>query len=568
MDARVQYEQKPWLKYYPEGIPAQIDIPEKSLPQVFDEAVEKWRDRTAVIFYGRKITYSELRDHVDRFAAALFDLGVKKGDKVALYLLNCPQFIIAYFAALKVGATLTPISPVYVSGEVKHQIEDSEAKVIVCQDILYDYVERAGVKLRTVILTGIGEYLPALKKFMAKTVVRSVYRKMEVPSTKIFEREGFYQFQSLIKKYPPDPPKIQIDPREDLAVLPYTGGTTGLPKGAMLTHYNLVANEAQGQAFWSRVLEEGKEVVIAYLPFYHIYGQVVVMLGGLVRGYTLVLFTTPDVDDILGAIESHRATAFYSVPTLYDVLKDHDKTDRVNWKRFKILVSGADVLLEDTAKGFERRTGVEINEGYGLTETSPITHSNPKGRTKIGSFGVPVPSTMAAIVHPEKEEFLPLGEIGEIVIQGPQVMKGYWKNPEETSEKLVDIEGEKWFRTGDLGSMDDEGYFHFYDRKRDLIKYKGYSVFAREIEEVLTSHPKIKEAGVIGVRDPRVGENIKAAIVLEAEARGKLSEEEIISYCKERLAHYKVPRIVEFRGEIPKTDVGKVSRRELREEMG
>ena len=568
MDARVQYEQKPWLKYYPEGIPAQIDIPEKSLPQVFDEAVEKWRDRTAVIFYGRKITYSELRDHVDRFAAALFDLGVKKGDKVALYLLNCPQFIIAYFAALKVGATLTPISPVYVSGEVKHQIEDSEAKVIVCQDLLYDCVEKAGVGLRTVILTGIGEYLPALKKFMAKTVVRSVYRKMEVPSTKIFEREGFYQFQSLIKKYPPDPPKIQIDPREDLAVLPYTGGTTGLPKGAMLTHYNLVANEAQGQAFWSRVLEEGKEVVIAYLPFYHIYGQVVVMLGGLVRGYTLVLFTTPDVDDILGAIESHRATAFYSVPTLYDVLKDHDKTDRVNWKRFKILVSGADVLLEDTAKGFERRTGVEINEGYGLTETSPITHSNPKGRTKIGSFGVPVPSTMAAIVHPEKEEFLPLGEIGEIVIQGPQVMKGYWKNPEETSEKLVDIEGEKWFRTGDLGSMDDEGYFHFYDRKRDLIKYKGYSVFAREIEEVLTSHPKIKEAGVIGVRDPRVGENIKAVIVLEAEARGKLSEEEIISYCKESLAHYKVPRIVEFRGEIPKTDVGKVSRRELREEMG
>jgi len=568
MEARVQYEQKPWLKYYPEGIPAEIDIPEKSLPQVFDEAVEKWRDKTAVIFYGRKITYSELRDHVDRFAAALFDLGVKKGDKVALYLLNCPQFIIAYFAALKVGATLTPISPVYVSREVKHQIEDSEAKVIVCQDLLYDCVEKAGVGLRTVILTGIGEYLPALKKFMAKTVVRSVYKKMEVPSTKIFEREGFYQFQSLIKKYPPDPPKIQIDPREDLAVLPYTGGTTGLPKGAMLTHYNLVANEAQGQAFWSRVLEEGKEVVIAYLPFYHIYGQVVVMLGGLVRGYTLVLFTTPDVDDILGAIESHRATAFYSVPTLYDVLKDHDKTGRVNWKRFKILVSGADALLEDTAKGFERRTGVEINEGYGLTETSPITHSNPKGRRKIGSFGVPVPSTMAAIVHPEKEEFLPLGEIGEIVIQGPQVMKGYWKNPEETSEKLVDIEGEKWFRTGDLGSMDEEGYFHFYDRKRDLIKYKGYSVFAREIEEVLTSHPKIKEAGVIGVRDPRVGENIKAAIVLEAEARGKLSEEEIISYCKERLAHYKVPRIVEFRGEIPKTDVGKVSRRELREEMG
>ena len=567
MEIKAKYKERPWLRFYPEGVPADIDVPEKSLPEVFDEAVDKWQDRTATIFYGKKTSYRELRDQVDRFATALSDLGVKQGDKIALFLLNCPQFIIAYFGALKVGATLTPISPVYVSSEVKHQIEDSEAEVIICQDLLYDRVEKTGVKLRSVILTGIEEYLPGLKKFMGKSVLRSVYKKMEVPSTKIFEREGFYQFRELIKKYPPEPPKININPKEQLAVLPYTGGTTGLPKGAMLTHYNLIANEAQSHAFWSPFLEEGKEVVIAYLPFYHIYGQVVVMLSGLVWGYTLVLFTTPDIDDILGATESYKATAFYSVPTLYDVLKDHEKTDRVNWKRFKVLVSGADALLESTARGFERRTGVTINEGYGLTETSPVTHSNPLGRTKFGSFGIPVPSTVAAVVHPERDEFLPPGEIGEIAIQGPQVMKGYWKNPEETREKLVDIEGEQWFRTGDLGSMDDEGYFHFYDRKRDLIKYKGYSVFAREIEEVLKSHPKIKEAGVIGIRDPRVGENIKAVVVLETEARGKLSEEEVAKYCQERLAHYKVPKIIEFRGEIPKTDIGKVSRRELREEL-
>ena len=567
MGIKSKYKERPWLKSYPEGVPSDIDVPEKSLPEVFDEAVDKWQDRTAIIFYGNKISYKELKDQVNRFATALSDLGVKQGDKVALFLLNCPQFIIAYFGALKVGATLTPISPVYVSSEVKHQIEDSEAEVIVCQDMLYDRVERTGLKLRNVILTGIGEYLPAVKKFMGKSVLRSVYKKMEVPSTKIFEREGFYQFQDLIKKYPPEPPKIKIDPKEQIAVLPYTGGTTGLPKGAMLTHYNLVANEAQSQAFWSPIIQEGQEVAIAYLPFYHIYGQVVVMLSGLVWGYTLVLFTTPDVDDILSAIETYKATAFYSVPTLYDVLKDHEKTDRVNWKRFKVLVSGADALLEDIATGFERRTGVKINEGYGLTETSPVTHSNPIGGTKFGSFGIPVPSTIAAVVHPEREEFLPPGEIGEIAIHGPQVMKGYWKNPEETAEKLVDIEGETWFRTGDLGSMDDEGYFHFYDRKRDLIKYKGYSVFAREIEEVLKSHPKIKEAGVIGIRDPRVGENIKAVVVLETEARGKLSEEEVTKYCGERLAHYKIPKIVEFRGEIPKTDIGKVSRRELREEL-
>jgi len=567
MEAKAQYEAKPWVKWYPEGVPAEVDVPERSVPEVFDEAVEKWGNRTSLIFYGKKINYRELKDQVDRFATALCDLGVKKGDKVALYLLNCPQFVIAYLGALKAGAVITPISPMYVSSEVKHQLEDSEAKDIVCQDLLYDRVEKAGVKLRNVIITGIGEYLPGVKKFVGSSVLRSIYKKMEVPSTKIFEREGFHQFQDLIKKYPPNPPKIEINPKEDLAVLPYTGGTTGLPKGAMLTHYNLIVNEAQAQAMWLPFFEEGAEVVIAYLPFYHVYGQVIIMLDGLIWGYTLVIFTTPDLDDILHAIGAYKATVFFSVPSLYDVLKDHEKTDRVDWRRFKALISGADALLADVARGFERRTGVEIHEGYGLTETSPATHVNPKGRIKFGSLGIPLPSTMAAILHPEENEFLPLGETGEIAIKGPQLMKGYWKNPEETSEKLVNIDGETWLRTGDLGSMDDEGYFWFYDRKRDLIKYKGYSVFAREVEEVLKNHPKIREAGVVGVRDPRVGEYVKAAIVLEIDARGKLSEEDIIDYCKENLAHYKIPKIVEFRGEIPKTDVGKVSRRELREEL-
>ena len=567
MEAKAQYEEKPWLKWYPEGVPAEVDIPERSVPEVFDEAVEKWGNRTSLIFYGKKINYRELKDQVDRFATALCDLGVKKGDKVALYLLNCPQFVIAYLGALKAGAVVTPISPMYVSNEVKHQLEDSEAKDIVCQDLLYDRVEKTGLKLRNVIITGIGEYLPGVKKFVGSSVLRNIYKKMEVPSTKIFEREGFHQFQDLIKKYPPNPPRIEINPKEDLAVLPYTGGTTGLPKGAMLTHYNLVVNEAQAQAMWLPFFEEGKEVVIAYLPFYHVYGQVIIMLDGLIWGYTLVIFTTPDLDDILHAIGTYKATVFFSVPSLYDVLKDHEKTDRVDWRRFKVLFSGADALLADVARGFERRTGVKVHEGYGLTETSPATHVNPMGRIKFGSLGIPVPSTMAAILHPEENEFLPLGETGEIAIKGPQVMKGYWKDPEETSEKLVNIDGETWLRTGDLGSMDDEGYFHFYDRKRDLIKYKGYSVFAREVEEVLKSHPKIKEAGVVGVRDPRVGEYVKAAVVLEADSRGKLSEEDIIEYCKENLAHYKIPKIVEFRGEIPRTDVGKVSRRELREEL-
>ena len=566
MEAKAKYNERPWLKFYPEGVPANIEIPERSLPEVFDEVTSKYSNKTAIIFYGNRISFKELREDVDRFATALYDLGIEKGDKVALYLLNSPQFIIAYFGALKAGATLTPISPVYTSVEVKHQLEDSEAKSIVCQDFLYDNVERTGVELKNVILTSIGEYLPVSKKLAGKSVLGRVYRRMEVPSPRILERPGFHQFQELIKKYPPNPPKIEINAKEDIAVLPYTGGTTGLPKGAVLTHYNLLACQMQTHAFWP-IFEEGKEVVPAFLPFYHIYGQVVVMLNGLIQGSTLILFTTPDLDDILSAIESYRVTVFFSVPTMYEYLKDYDKTGRVNWKRLKMITCGADTLHESTVNDWERRTGTRILEGYGLTECSSVSHANPLGRPKVGSFGVPLPGIMAAIVHPETSEFLPPGEIGELVIQGPNVMQGYWKQPEETRETLIELDGKIWLRTGDLVRMDEDGYFHFFDRKKDLIKYKGYSVFAREIEEVLYQHPQVKAAGVLGVPDPKVGQFIKAIVVLQTEARGKISEEEMIKYCEERLAHYKVPKIMEFRGELPKTDVGKVSHRELREEL-
>ncbi len=566
MGAKTKYEERPWLKFYLKEVPPDVDIPEQSVVETFDKATDKWKDKTALIFYGRKISYRELRDQADRFATALGDLGVKKGERVALLLLNSPQFIIAYFGALKAGATLTPISPVYVSPEIKHQIEDSGAKTIVCQDILYDHVEKAEVKLDRVILTNIAEYLPRFKKFLGQSVLRAVYQKMSAPPPELFEREGFYQFQDLIKKYPPNPPKIEFNIREDLVTLPYTGGTTGLPKGAMITHYNFVASQYLLQTFGGDVVEEGKEVMLAYLPFYHIYGQAVVMLGGISQGYTLVIFTTPDLDDILNAIESYRATIVYSVPALYEALRDYARTDRVNWKRIKTLVSGADALLEDTARGWEQRTGAPIHEGWGMTETSSVGMGSPYGRPKIGSFGVPLPNTMAAIVDPEGTEFLPVGETGELVVRGPQIMKGYWNRPEETKGALVEIDGETWLRTSDLASMDEEGYFYYYDRKRDMIKYKGLAVFAREVEEVLASHPQIKETGVIGVPDKDVGEIVKAVVVLETEARGKVLEEEIIKYCQEKLAHYKVPKIIEFKGEVPKTDVGKVSRRELREE--
>ncbi|MBI5602299.1 MAG: AMP-binding protein [Deltaproteobacteria bacterium] len=566
MNPKESYLTKPWLKYYSEGVPAEVEIPEISVPELFDQVVEKFGNKPALIFYGKKIQYRELKELVDRLATALADLGVKKGDTVALYLLNSPQYVISYFATLKLGAKVTPISPVYTSIEVKHQVEDSEARTVVCQDILYDNLQKSGAKFDRVILTSINEYLPALKKLFGKGSQGKGPGGSPPPSIEALKGAGVYSFQDLIKKYPPQPPKVAIDPRKDLAALPYTGGTTGLPKAAMLTHRNMVALQKQVLSFWP-IFEEGKEVVMAFLPFFHIYGQVVVMLGGLAQGATLVLFTTPDIEEILTAMDRYQASGFYGVPTLFEYLKEYEKTDRVNWKRLKLIACGADTLHESTISAWEKRTGSKIFEGYGMTETTAVSHSTPIHHPKRGSFGVPIPNVKAAIVEHEGTEFLPVGEVGELILCGPNIMQGYWKRPDGTKESMMEIDGEVWLRTGDLVSMDEEGYFHFFDRKRDLIKYKGYSVFARHVEEVLYQHPQIKAAGVVGVPDPKVGNLIKAYVVLESEARGKISEEEVLEFCRQKLAHYKVPKIIEFRGELPKTDVGKVSRRELREEV-
>jgi long-chain acyl-CoA synthetase len=550
MSAIDTYLAKPWLAHYQQGVPSQVEVPLKSLAHLFDEATEQAPSRAAVAFYGRSITYRELRDATDRLACALAALGVKKGDRVALYLLNSPQFIIAYFAALKCGATVTPISPVYTSHEVRYQLADSGARAIVCQDILYEKVAKSGAQLDLAIVTNVNEYLPALKRLFGK--------KAEI-SAKV------HWLQDLLKKYPPTPPAVTIDPKTDLAALPYTGGTTGHPKGVMLTHYNLVAAQAMGQGAFS-VFEAGKEVILAFLPFFHIYGQVVIMLNGLCQGNLLVLFTSPDTEAILEAMERYRATVFYGVPTLYEYLKDHKDTNKVDWKRLKLVLSGADTLHESTMQGWAKRTGSNIIEGYGLSECCATSHVNPLHRPKAGSFGCPIPGMQAAVMNPDTLEFVPPGETGELVLSAGNVMLGYWQRPEENARAFVDKAGQRWLRTGDLVRMDEEGYFHFYDRSKDLIKYKGYSIFAKDVEDVLYAHPQVKAAGVIGVPDPAVGQRIKAIVVLQSDARGKLSEDEIKAYCRQSLAEYKVPHIVEFRGELPKTDVGKVSRRELREE--
>jgi long-chain acyl-CoA synthetase len=560
------YLSKPWLQHYHPDVPHTVEIPEKTLVDLFEESAEKYANQTAIIFYGNKISFKQLKDEVDRFATALSGLGVQKGDKVALYLLNSPQYVIAYFAILAVGATVTPISPVYTSSEVRHQLTDSGAKTIVCQDILFDNIQKTGVKLEKVFLTGISDYLPTIRRLIGRSVLRKAFSELEVPIPKIDEREGFYRMKDLIKASSPNPPRVEIEPATDLASLPYTGGTTAQPKGVMLTHRNLISCQRQIQYSWPTI-EEGKETVLAFLPFYHIYGQVAVMLNTMLMGGTLVLFTTPDIDDILFAIEKYQASTFFGVPTFFEYLKEYEKTDRVNWKKLKMIICGADTLHKTTLEEWTRRTGSTITEGYGMTETSGVSHVNPLGGNKPGSFGVPLPNIIGAIIDPDTNEFMPVGETGELILHGPNMMQGYWQRDEDNKKAFLDLDGMRWMRTGDLVRMDEEGYFIFYDRAKDLIKFKGYSVFAREIEEVLYKHPQIKAVGVIGVPDPKVGQYIKANIVLNPEARGKVSEEDMINYCKENLAHYKVPKVVEFRGELPKTDVGKISRRELREEL-
>src|SRR6266849_6055530 len=367
---------------------------------------------------SRDLVALSAREVADRLAAAFADMGVRKGDRLALYLLNSPQFIIAYFAALKCGATVTPISPVYTRHEVRYQLEDSGARAIACQDILHDKVGKSGAPLDLIVVTSIAEYLPRLKRLLGRGPLARFFSDLKQGTPEVAPAPNQHWLQDLLRKYPPRPPSVAIDPDADLAALPYTGGTTGHPKGVMLTHRNLVAAQAVGKVIFPGFVE-GQEVVLAFLPFFHIYGQVAIMLGSLAQGHLLVLFTNLDTQAILSAMERHRATAFFGVPTLFEYLKDH----------------------KDTAKP--------------------------------GSFGCPVPNVLAAILDPETLEFVPPGQTGELVLSGPNVMKGYWRRPEETDRAFVERSGVRWMRTGDIVRMDDEGYFHFYDRAKDLIKYKG-----------------------------------------------------------------------------------------------
>jgi len=558
--------EKPWLKFYDEGVPATIEYPDIPMHQALADTAARFPDRAAIIFgapVGRwlldaSISYRELNSLADRFAAALQKMGVQKGDRVAVHLPNCPQFVIGYYGILKAGAIAVPCNPLYVARELEHQLNDSETETILTMSAFYNTVKsiRDKTPLKRVIVTNIKEYFPPL----LRTLFTLAKEKKEGHRVDISGDPDTYWFQDVLRDAPPAPTPVEVT-QQDTAVLLYTGGTTGVPKGAELTHRNLVTN-AIAVGKWGK-MREGQEVMLTALPLFHSYGMTVCMNSSIAGGSTLVLIPNPrDILHIMKAIEKYKVTFFPGVPTMYVAINTHPKVHEFNLRSIVACLSGAAPLPVEVQQKFQELTGGKLVEGYGLTESTPVTHANPiYGRNKIGTIGVPIPDTEAKIVDVETgTREMPIGEPGELIIRGPQIMKGYWNRPEETAQTLRD----GWLYTGDIATMDEDGFFTIVDRKKDMIIAGGYNIYPREVEEVLYRHPKVQEAAVAGIPDPYRGETVKAYVVLKPGETA--TEEEIIAFCRENLAKYKVPRAVEFRDSLPKTMVGKILRRALREE--
>jgi long-chain acyl-CoA synthetase len=495
---------------------------------------------------------------VDKFATALAGLGVKKGEKVAIFLPNMPQFVISYYGAIKIGAVETAISPLYREREVEHQLADSEAETIVVLDALYPIVEKVLEKtmVKRVIVTSLKEYMPSVKAMLGSLLGK-------IPSRKVERKPNIHFFQELTSKSDANPPKVDINPKEDLVALQYTGGTTGISKGAMLTHLNLVSNAVMCAEWLQGTV--GGETFLSVLPLFHIYGMTTGMNAPIYLAGKLVMHPRFDAISTFHAIQKYGVTVFCGAPTMYSMLLAHPAFPKYNLRSVRFCISGSAPLPPEVQKKWMDATGGVLVEGYGLTESSPVTHCNPLDKSmktvKVGSIGLPWPDTDAKIVDAETGETeLGVGMDGELVVKGPQVMMGYWKMAEETASVLRD----GWLYTGDIGKMDEDGYFFITDRKKDLIKYKGYSVYPREIEDVFYEHPAVKICGVIGKPDEVSGEIPKAFVVLKDGE--KATETEIMEFVNNKVAPYKAIRELEFRTELPMTLVGKVLRRMLQEE--
>lgn len=549
---------RPWYKYYPEDIPRSIEYDKKPLYQFLQETAERVPDKKALNFMGKEMTFREILTEAKKLANYLQKLGLKKGDRVASMLPNTPQAVVTYYGTLMAGGIVVQVNPLYTERELAYQMKDAGAKFIVCLDILLPRVSKVKEEtdLEHIIVTRIADYLPFPKNLIYPFIQKREYNIV----VKVEETDDTHVWKNVIANSPAEYQEVEIDPEEDLALLQYTGGTTGFPKGVMLTHYNLVANVQMAKAWLSKA-ERDKEVVLGVLPFFHVYGLTMVMNLSIMYGAKIILLPRFDAGQVLKTIQKHKPTLFPGAPTIYIGLLNHPDFKKYDLSSIKACISGSASLPLEVQEQFEKQTNGKIVEGYGLTESSPVTHANPIwGRRVNGSIGIPWPDTDAKIVKNGTLEEVPVGEIGEIAVKGPQVMKGYWNNPEATEEVLKD----GWLLTGDMGKMDEDGYFYVVDRKKDVIIAGGFNIYPREIEEVLFEHPDIVEAAVIGVPDDYRGETVKAVIVPKPGA--KLDEKQLDEYCRKHLAAFKVPRIYEFREELPKSVIGKVLKRQLVEE--
>jgi long-chain acyl-CoA synthetase len=561
--------EKIWLKNYDEGIPATIEYPGFPLDQFMVNTASKHPNQIAIIFgaavgsqvLDAKLTYRQLNDLTDRLAAGLQNMGVQKGDRVVIMLPNSPQFVMAAYATWRIGATVVCCNPLYVAREVEHLVKDSGAETIVVMSSLYERVKsiRGNTDLKRVIVTNIKEYFPGILKFLF-TLTKE---KKEGHRVEISGDADTYWLQDILRDAPLKPEPVDID-QEAVATLIYTGGTTGVPKGAQLTHRNLVSN-ATVLNVWSKS-KEAEDVLVAVMPYFHSYGLTVGVNTCIANAITIVQIPNPrDMVHVLKSIEKHKVTFYPGVPTMFIGFNNFPDRDQFDISSLRFAVSAAAPLPPEVQEKFQTLTGGKMVEAYGLTETGPAASMDPLEKPRDHSIGLPLPDTDMKIVDVDTgEEELPVGDVGEIIIKGPQVMKGYYKMPTETANALrVGPDGQPgWFYSGDIGYMDEDGYFHIVDRKKDMIIAGGYNVYPADIEAILFEHPKVKEAAVIGVPDEKRGETVKAFVVLKEGETA--TADEIISFCRENLAVYKAPTSVEFREDLPKTMIGKVLRRELR----
>ncbi len=546
---------KVWHRSYDPDVPTTVDYPDECLPTLVERRAREYSNNKATWFFGASMTYGTLWTQMQSFAVALSRLGVGKGTRVAVMLPNCPQAIISYYAVLWLGGIVVLTNPMYVEREMEHQWNDSGAEILIVLDHLYPKVERVLPKtaIRTVIVTSMREYLPFFLKLLYPLKARKDKLFTAVPYG-----DRVRNFSRLIKQAPPTPPPFSAS-LDDVALLQYTGGTTGVAKGVMLTHRNIMSNVMQILS-WVPYLKVGEERMVAVLPFFHVFGMTIAMNLALCVASTIIMSPRFEVKSFLNILRKTKPTIFPGVPTIYVAIVNYPDVRSYDLSSIHLCVTGSSAMPLEVLRKFEEITGGAIIEGYGLTESSPVTHVNPlRGVRKPGSIGVALPDTDYKIVDLETgSRELPPGEEGELLVRGPQVMLGYWNRPDETETAL---EGD-WLHTGDIARMDEDGYIYIVDRKKDMIIAGGFNIYPREIDEVLYEHPAIADAVAVGVPHPYRGETVKAFVVKKPGAA--LTEEDVVKFCRSKLAAYKVPKSVEFRDSLPKTLVGKILRKELR----